>query len=94
MARSSRPDDDNLLSGVLLRSRVLEGVNDLTLELFLRAAMDQSRAGEREEILGKRPVWEFWEYSTIQLQAPGQRRRGLGGEHVEFRFHQEVFGSS
>ena len=41
VARSSRPDDDDFFPSVLLRSRVLEGVDNLSLELFLREVADQ-----------------------------------------------------
>ena len=41
VARSSRPNDDNLFSSILLRGRVLEGVDDLSLKHFLQAVMNQ-----------------------------------------------------
>ena len=41
VARSSRPDDDYLFPSILLRSRVLERMNDLSLKLFLQAATNQ-----------------------------------------------------
>jgi hypothetical protein len=46
MARSSRPDDDNLLSNISLCSCVLEGVDDLPLELCLETAANQLRVLE------------------------------------------------
>jgi hypothetical protein len=54
MARSSRPNDNNLLSNVVLRSRVFEGVDDLSLELFLEATANQPRVLEHEETREKR----------------------------------------
>ena len=59
MARSSRPNDDNLFSGVLLASRVLEGVGDLSLEVFLWVVTSQPRVREREGNERKDLLGEF-----------------------------------
>ena len=53
VARSSGPDNNDLLSGVFLRSRVLESMDDLSLELLLQDTANQPRVFEREEIWEK-----------------------------------------
>ena len=54
MARSSRSDNNNLLSNIFLCSRVLEGVDDLSRELFLKATANQPSVLEHEETRKKR----------------------------------------
>jgi len=49
MSRSGRPNDNNLLSNVFLRSRVFEGVDDLSLEFFLEEMANQPRVLGHEE---------------------------------------------
>ena len=53
MASSSCPDDHSLLSSVLLRGRILVGVDDLSLELFLLVAVNQPSVHEHEENRGE-----------------------------------------
>lgn len=57
VARGSRPNDNNLLSSIFLCGRVLEGVDDLSLKVFLRAATNQPGVREHEEDWEKGPAW-------------------------------------
>ena len=46
MSRSSRPDDDDLLSNISRCGCVFEGVDDLPLEPFLETTVNQLRVLE------------------------------------------------
>ena len=58
-------------------------------------AANQPRLLEVEENREKKgPAWGMWERSTLQLQIPRRRPRGLDGGRVLFPFRRGVFGSS